>query len=287
MKPAQFKYFRPRTAREAIDMVASAGDDARFIAGGQSLVPMMNFRIVRPSALVDLNGCDDLDRVREEDGMLRVGAMVRQRIAEKHAVIRRCGPLVSAALSRAGPATVRNRATVGGTIANGYPIAELPVVAVCLEAEIVLHGANGERRVPAADFFIAGLVTAIEPGELLTDVIFPSAGDASHFGFAEAGNHTGGAALAIAAVTVEQGAGGRLEDAKVAVAGLQPIPVRMPAVEAAVIERSSVEEAYAADIATLEASDTGFDVDAGQRDLVCRMIEDAVAQTRVAGGAAA
>jgi carbon-monoxide dehydrogenase medium subunit len=267
-------------------MISAAGEDARFIAGGQSLVPMMNFRIARPVALVDLNDCADLDYARAEDGRLRIGAMMRQRAAENDETIRRHCPLAAAALAQAGPATVRNRATVGGTIANGYPVAELPVVAVCLDAEITLRSANGERRVPAAEFFVMGMVTAIEPTQLLTEVAFPSAGAASCFGFAECGNHAGGEALAIAAACGERGEGDLLDKVKIAAAGLQSIPVRLPAVEAAVMTRGSVEAAFAADLATLEASANGLEADGGQRDLVCRVVEDAVAQMRRAGATA-
>jgi carbon-monoxide dehydrogenase medium subunit len=267
-------------------MIAAAGEDARFIAGGQSLVPMMNFRIVRPSALIDLNGCDDLDYALEQDGTLRIGAMMRQRTAAQHEFIRRRCPLVAEALSEAGPATVRNRATIGGTIANGYPVAELPVVSVCLDAQIVLCSSAGERRVAAGDFFITGMVTAIAPGELLKEVIFPCAGAASRFGFAVCGNHAGGAALAIVAASCTQIGGGRFEQVKVAAAGLQTTPARLKAVEAALTYGAPLQTAYAADIEMLERCESGLEADAGQRDLVWRMVEDAVGQMCDRAGAA-
>ena len=175
VKPAAFKYRRAGNAgRKRIALLGEAGEDARFLAGGQSLVPMMNFRLARPSVLVDLNGCADLAFVRREGGRLRIGAMTRQWDAEHDALVREHVPMVAAALSHAGPLTVRNRATVGGTLANGYPLAQLPCVAACLEAEMVLEGPQGERIVAAKDFFVAAMVTAIEPGELLREIRFPA-----------------------------------------------------------------------------------------------------------------
>lgn len=260
-------------------MLASAGEDARFLAGGQSLVPMMNFRIVRPTALVDLADCADLAYARFDGGKLRVGAMMRQRDAEADAVIRRHCPLVAEALAYAGPTTVRNRATVGGTIANGYPVAELPVVAVCLDAEIVLNGPQGLRSVPARDFFIVGMVTAIETGELLQEVIFPGRGPHTCYGFAESGNHAGGAAQAIAAICAEaDGAGWK--DVRIAAAGLRSVPVRLPESARAVADGRPLADAFAADLARLEAEDHGLEADAGQRRLVQIVVEDALARLR-------
>jgi CO/xanthine dehydrogenase FAD-binding subunit len=279
MKPANFSYFRPRNAAEAIAMLASAGEDARVLAGGQSLVPMMNFRIVRPSALVDLADCADLAYARADGGKLRIGAMMRQREAQADAVILQHCPLVAEALAHAGPTTVRNRATVGGTIANGYPVAELPVVAVCLDAEIVLNGPQGTRTVPARDFFIVGMVTAIETGELLREVVFPARGPRTGYGFAESGNHAGGAAQAIAAIGAEaDGAGWK--DVRIAAAGLRSVPVRLPESEHAVAVGWPLAEAFAADLERLEAEEDGLEADAGQRRLVQIVVEDALARLR-------
>ena len=262
-------------------MIAVAGEDARFLAGGQSLVPMMNFRIARPHALVDLAACADLRFVRCEGGRLSIGAMVRQRDAERDDTIRRLSPLIGQALAHAGPVTIRNKATVGGTIANGYPVAELPTVALCLDAEIILLGPDGERRVAAKDFFIAGFVTAIETGELLREVIFPVCTPRTRYGFAECGNHAGGAALAIAAASAEHAADGRLAHLSIAAAGLVSIPVRLPNVETAVMEgRARIADALAADIDAVERSGKLVEADAAQRHLVAVAVEDAAASLR-------
>lgn len=267
-------------------MLASAGEDARFLAGGQSLVPMMNFRIVRPTALVDLADCADLAYARYDGGKLRVGAMMRQRDAESDAAIRRHCPLIAEALAHAGPTTVRNRATVGGTIANGYPVAELPVVAACLDAEIVLNGPQGLRTARPRDFFIVGMVTAIETGELLQEVVFPARGPNTRYGFAESGNHAGGAAQAIVAVCAESNGGG-WKDVRIAAAGLRSVPVRLPECEHAIAVGWPLAEAFAADLERLEAEEDGLEADAGQRRLVQVVMEDALARLDSAGEATA
>jgi aerobic carbon-monoxide dehydrogenase medium subunit len=288
MKPAPFSYFRPSNVGEALEMIAGAGDDARFLAGGQSLVPMMNFRIARPAALVDLAACNDLVFVEFNSGQLRVGAMMRQRDAETNETIRQHCPLIAQALGHAGPLTIRNRATVGGTIANGYPVAELPVVAVCMDAEIVLIGRAGERRIPAIDFFTAGLVTAIEPGELVREIAFPVRGQRARYSFAECGNHTGGAALAIVSACAEAVGDGRLTSVSVAAAGLSSTPVRLRNIEVAVEKGSwNFRDAFAQDLAVIDKAGEDRESDANQRGLVLAVLEGAITSLRAPMGTAA
>lgn len=220
MKPAAFDYLRARSADEAIALLAGAGEDARFLAGGQSLVPMMNFRIARPTALVDLNGCLDLSYVLLDKHHLRIGAMTRQYAAENHPLVREHCPLLAQALAHAGPATVRNRATVGGSLANGYPLAQLPCVALCLDAELVLEGPQGRRTVPARDFFVTAMVTDVRPGELLREAVFPVRGPGERHAFRESGNHAGGEAQAVVCVA-------RGDQLRIAASGLGPVPVRL------------------------------------------------------------
>ena len=222
MKPAPFSYSRARNASEALALFAAAGDDARFLAGGQSLVPMMNFRIARPTALVDLNGCEDLSYVVLDKERVRIGAMTRQFAAETHPLVRGHCPLLAQALAHCGPATVRNRATVGGSLANGYPLAQLPCVAVCLDAEMALEGPQGARTVPARQFFVSAMVTDIRPGELLREVAFPASGPQARHAYRESGNHAGGAARAVVCVSTDS-------DLRIAASGLQDVPVRIPA----------------------------------------------------------
>lgn len=219
MKPGAFNYLRARDATEAIALMQAAGEDARFLAGGQSLVPLMNFRLARPTALVDLNGCGDLAYVRRDDAWLRVGAMTRQRTAGDDPLVARHCPLLAKALAHAGPATIRNRATIGGSMANGYPLAQLPCVALCLGAEMTVEGPGGRRTVPADQFFISAMVTDLRPGELLREIAFPVSPAPRH-AFREAGNHAGGAAQAVVCVAAEH-------ELRIAASGLEPVPLRL------------------------------------------------------------
>jgi aerobic carbon-monoxide dehydrogenase medium subunit len=248
VKPAAFKYRRARNAEHAVALLAEGGEDARFLAGGQSLVPMMNFRIARPSLLVDLGACADLAYVRRDGERLRLGAMTRQRDAEAHPLVGAHVPLLKEALAHAGPLTIRNRATVGGSMANGYPLAQPPCVAVCLDADMVLASPRGDRVLPATAFFLTAMTTAAERGELLREIVFPCSGPRTRHAFRESGNHAGGAALALVCGQSEHDAAGRIVEARIAISGVDSKPVRMPAVEAALKARTDLDVAYAADV---------------------------------------
>jgi aerobic carbon-monoxide dehydrogenase medium subunit len=248
VKPAGFKYRRARDAEHAVALLAEGGEDARFLAGGQSLVPMMNFRLARPSVLVDLAACAELAFVRLEGERLRIGAMTRQRDAEEHPLVQAHCPLLGEALAHAGPLTIRNRATLGGSLANGYPLAQLPCVAVCLDAELVLASARGARTVPASEFFLTAMVTAAAHGELLREISFPLAGVRSRFAFRESGNHAGGAALAIVCGHAVRDGAGRLSEARIAVSGVDSMPLRLKAVEKALLAQGDLNAALAADL---------------------------------------
>jgi CO/xanthine dehydrogenase FAD-binding subunit len=177
VKPAPFSYHRAATTREAIDMLASAGDDVSVLAGGQSLVPLMNFRVAQPASLVDINFVDELDYIRVDDGWLAVGARVRQAALERSEEVARAAPLLSEAIRSVAHPPVRHRGTVVGSVAHADPAAELPAVLLALDGEVVLQGPGGERRVRADQFFVGPLMTARAPGELVTEVRVPAAGD--------------------------------------------------------------------------------------------------------------
>lgn len=266
MKPAAFSYCRARSSAEAIALIHEAGDNARFLAGGQSLVPMMNFRIARPNVLVDLGACDDLDYLRGDGDQLRIGAMTRQWDAQTNALVLEHLPVLAKALSHAGPETVRNRGTIGGSIANAYPLAELPCLAVALEARIVLESAAGTRTLAADEFFVSALSTSMRPGELLREVVFPCRLPHRRYAFFEAGNHAGGAALAIVCAYADLGVDGRLKQVRIAAAGIESKSVRLPQVEQAVLEGiDDLAPAYRRDLAAQshgvsEEADTASDL---------------------------
>ncbi len=231
MKPAPFEYFAPETAEEALALLAEYGMDARPLAGGQSLVPLINMRMAQPAVLVDLNHCCELAYLREEEKMLVSGPMTRQRELEISNTVRAHCPLIAEAVPHMGHATIRNRGTVGGSLSHADPSAELPGVAVALDAEMVADGPNGRRTVPATEFFLAELTTALEPDEVLREIRFPKAPSGSRAAFAEVGSHFGGLALVGVAARVDLDSAGRCAAVALAAIGAGERPARLSSAE--------------------------------------------------------
>jgi CO/xanthine dehydrogenase FAD-binding subunit len=254
MKPGTFEYRRVASTEEALAALAADGEDVRVLAGGQSLIPMMNMRMARPTVLVDLGHVRELDYVRADDGVLRVGTMTRQVALERSADAARLAPLAVAATKWIGHRQIRSRGTVGGTIAHADPAAELPATALALDAELVIRSAGGEKVVRATDFFLGFFATAIEPGEMLVEIRFPAWG--RHAAFSEVARRHGDFAIAGVAAALELGADGRVARAGIAMAGVGAEPVKAPAAEAALVGREPTEEviADAAQAATGDAS---------------------------------
>ena len=238
MKPAPFDYLAPRTVDEALEALARHGEEAKVLAGGQSLVPMLNFRLARPAVIVDINRVSGLDGLGEGGGTLQVGALVRQRRLERWAAT--AAPLLHAGVRLIGHPAIRTRGTVGGSIAHADPAAEYPAVLVALEGEVVARGPRGERVIGAADFFQTYLTTALAPDEILTEVRLPAMEPGSGWAFEEfARRHGDFAIVGIAALVVLDGR--RCRRARLAAAGAGPVPVRLRQAEA-VLERGSVDE---------------------------------------------
>ena len=231
MKPAPFKYLAPATLDEAIEMLA-AHDQARPLAGGQSLVPMMNLRLARPSALVDLNRIASLAGIREVDGELHIGSMTRQAQLLSSPVIGRRTPLMKEALAFIGHPPTRARGTIGGSLANADPAAELSAVALALDAALVVRGANGERTIAAADFFRGMFETAIEEGEILTEIRIPKMPSHAGHAFLELSRRHGDFAIVSCAVSLAFDADGACTKARVVLGGVAPAPIRFEAIEA-------------------------------------------------------
>ena len=201
MKPAAFEYFRPRTVDEALALLAEHGSDAKPLAGGQSLIPAMNFRLATPAVLVDLNELSGLSYI--EDGeRLRVGGMTRQRSVERSAIIAREAPLVHETMPFIAHPAIRNRGTVGGSLAHADPAAELPAVMLALDARFGLRSSTASRWVQAGEFFTGLFSTAIEPGELLTEIEIPKTARQSGYGFQEISRRRGDFALVGVAASV-------------------------------------------------------------------------------------
>ncbi len=203
MKPAPFQYHAPSRLEEVLKLLAAHGDEAKVLAGGQSLVPTMNFRLAQPAVLIDLNRVEGLDGIREDDdGRLRIGAMARQRAVERSPLVAERAPLVHETMPYIAHPQIRNRGTFGGSIAHADPAAELPAVMLALRAQLLLRSRRGERRLTASEFFTGLFETALEPDEILAEVVLPSLPPATGWAFAEVSRRHGDYALVGAAAVV-------------------------------------------------------------------------------------
>lgn len=208
MKPAPFKYYAPTMVNEALSRLAEHGWDAKVLAGGQSLIPMMNFRLAQPAVLVDINPVAELSYIRPtRDGGLRIGAMTRQAQVERDPLVAEAAPMVYAAMPKIAYPAVRSRGTIGGTIAHADPSAELVAASVALNAKFVIRSQRGERLVPADEFFMGLFTTVLEPTELLVEVRLPPMPRNSGWSFLEvARRHHDFALVGVAAVvTMDDG----------------------------------------------------------------------------------
>lgn len=208
MKPAPFEYAAPNSLAEALDLLAQNDpDDVKLLAGGQSLMPMLNMRLARPRLVVDLGRVEGLDYLEERNGVLAIGAMVTKRAVEDSPLVKEQHPLLRAATLAIGHPPIRNRGTVGGSMAQADPASEYPALALVLEMEFVVVGAGGERVIRAEDFFVTYLTTSIEPDEILTEVRVPRLPNGTGWGFQELARRHGDFAIvgAVATLRLEQG----------------------------------------------------------------------------------
>jgi len=249
VKPAPFDYAAPESVEETLALLAEYGADAKLLAGGQSLMPLLNMRLARPAVIIDLNRVAALDYVKAADGEVRIGALVRQRAAERSPVVAQHLPLVSDALQWVGHPQIRNRGTIGGSLAHADPSAELPAVAAALGATFVVAGSDGERTLASEDFFQGYLSTAIGATEVLTEVRFPAMAADQGWAFVEIARRHGDFAL-VGAAAVVHAADGRLRDVRLAFTGVGPTPVRIAEAEAA-LEGRALDDRVLADVARL------------------------------------
>jgi CO/xanthine dehydrogenase FAD-binding subunit len=225
MKPAPFEYFRPRTIDEALALLTEHAGDAKPLAGGQSLIPAMNFRLATPAVLVDLNALSDLAYIKSDERGLRFGGMTRQRAVERSAIVAREAPLLAETMPFIAHPAIRNRGTIGGSLAHADPAAELPAVMLALNARFGLRSHKGVRSVSADDFFTGLFSTAIEPGELLTEVTVPKAGRRMGFAFQEISRRHGDFALVGVAASVTLDEAGNCAGARIALLSVGDRPV--------------------------------------------------------------
>ncbi|MBI1733714.1 MAG: FAD binding domain-containing protein [Candidatus Rokubacteria bacterium] len=232
MKPPPFAYHDPRTTDEALALLAEHGDDAKILAGGQSLMPMLALRLARPGVVVDINRVAGLDRLHVAGRALRLGALVRQRVLERWALDQ--APLVAAVLRMVGHVAIRTRGTVAGSVSHGDPASELPALFLALDGVATARSRGGEREIPAAEMFLGPLTTSLRSDEIVVETRWSLPAATAGWGFHEVARRHGDFALvgAIAVVTV---AGGRIETARLALFGAGSTPVRAAAAEKALV----------------------------------------------------
>src|ERR1700760_2240197 len=232
MKLPPFAYACPPTINEAVALLASHDGEAKPLAGGQSLVPMLAFRVASPSLLVDLRKLAELRQVKIADDGVTLGAMVRWRDILDDARLLKAHPLLVAAVEHVAHYQIRNRGTVGGSIAHADPAAEMPGIVVACDAEIAVTGKAGARTIAAKDFFVSAPTTGLAPDEIITEIRFPPWPAGRRFGFEEFALRRGDFAIAAAAVYYDVDASGRAANAHVGVIGVGDRPARLPSVEA-------------------------------------------------------
>ncbi len=225
MKPAPFRYLRPGTVDDALDLLTEHGPQAKLLAGGQSLIPTMNFRLSQPAVLIDLNRLGELAGIEESRRGLMIGAMTRQRAAERSGAVRDRAPLLSEAMPFISHPQVRNRGTIGGSLAHADPAAELPALMVALDAEFLVRDRDHQRRIAAADFYTGLFATALAPDEMLLSVEVPKTPKRTGWAFEEISRRHGDYALVGVATTITLDRKGRCDGAHIVLLSVGDGPV--------------------------------------------------------------
>jgi carbon-monoxide dehydrogenase medium subunit len=291
MKPPPFKYYAPTTLEEALALMAEHGYEAKALAGGQSLIPTMNFRLAQPGVLVDLNNIPDLGYIWPgSEGGLHIGAMTRQREVEHSPLVAEHAPLVHETMPYIAHPQIRNRGTFGGSIAHADPASELPALAVALDAQLRIRGQNGERWVPAGEFFIDLFTTALEPEELLVEVALPDMPTRSGYAFEEVSRRQGDYALVGVAATITLDDNNHCQQARLVYFSVGNGPVEAHQAEATLKGQALTPAAIqaAAEIAATDDIDPPGDIHASSayrrhlaKILARRVLEKATARAKV------
>lgn len=290
MKPPPVKYARAGDVGEAVALLTEHGSDAKVLAGGQSLIPLMSFRLARPSVLIDINRATGLDDVRTDNGSLLIGAMARQRDIETSAIVAAAVPLLPQVLRHVGHVANRNRGTVGGSLAHADPAAELPALVTALGGDLLVQGPGGTRSVAAEDYFLGTFTTAMEYDEVLTGVRLPRLPAGTGVAVEELARRHGDFAIVAAIAAVHLSPEGTVDVVRLAVSGAASVPVRLHAAEAALTGAAPTAEAVDAAADTVAASINPTDdvhAPAGYRRdmarlLVKRALQTAIQRTEVA-----
>lgn len=289
MKPPPFEYDDPRTLDEALALLAEHGEDAKILAGGQSLVPLLNFRLARPERLIDVNGISQLDYLRFDDRALRIGALVRHSALERSQEVRRHLPLLHQAVRLVGHVQIRNRGTVGGSVAHADPAAELPVAFAALGARFHVASVRGGRTLDADELFVTHLTTALEPDELLTEIEVPLPDQSARAAFLEFARRHGDFALGGAAVVLGLDGAGICTTSAVALLAAAPTPLRSTAAEQAIRGRTvddvAAREAAAAAVAGISPTGDVHGSTEYRRDLIEALVRRAILAAGAKGDA--
>lgn len=290
MKPPQFDYAAPATLHEALTLLAAPDGEARPLAGGQSLMPVLAFRLASPRLLVDLRRLPDLDRIDISATGVRLGAKVRWRAIELDTRLRTALPLLAEAIGHVAHYQIRNRGTVGGSLAHADPAAELPGIAVACDATIEIASLRGTRTVAAADFFEGALATVLEPDELITGISFPAWPATRASAFDELARRHGDFAMAGVAVWFDRDAAGHAANTHIGVIGASDRPRRLPAAEAVldgrVIDATSIAATAQAAAQACDPADDLHASAAYRRNLVEVLVERALTRAQAGTGPA-
>jgi CO/xanthine dehydrogenase FAD-binding subunit len=243
MKPAPFKYIAATSLRHALALKAEHGDDAKFLAGGQSLIPTMNFRLARPAILIDINEIDGLAGIRSSSRATRIGALTRYRALQRDAAFALTFPLIGEALPHIAHPQIRNRGTIGGNLSHADPASELPAIAVALGARFRVQAAKHERWVEAPDFFVGALTTGLKPDEMLVEIELPLAKPRTGSCFMEIARRRGDFAIAGAAVMVTLGKRDECIEVRLAFCGVGETPVDASSAADALVGNTPTETA--------------------------------------------
>ena len=289
MKPAPFEYFAPLELQEALDLLERYGDEAKILAGGQSLMPLMNLRLARPGLIIDINRLSSLDTITATpEGGLTIGALTRQRALERSKIVQEQNPILAAAMPLIGHFQIRNRGTIGGSLVHADPAAELPAVSLLLGAEFLLRSKSAVRVVPAAEFFLSYLTTAIRPAELLTEIRLPKWPSGEAWAVQEIARRKGDFALIGVALRAELDAVETVQKAVIVMFGVGGEPQRMERAEA-ILKGRRISEAFLRELSGVVAEELEPDSDihasAAYRKevggvLVRRALESALAKVK-------
>jgi carbon-monoxide dehydrogenase medium subunit len=242
VKPARFAYDAAMTLDGALRSLAAAADGGKVIAGGQSLAPMLNMRLARPALLIDINGLTDLGGIMLDGDWLEIGALVRHDTLARSELVRRHCPLLAHAAETIGHYAIRKRGTIGGSLAHADPAAQLPLVALALDAEMDVRAMRRSRSVAVTDFFLSIFSTALEPDELLVKVRVPLPAEGEGWGFRLFNRRAGDFAIVAVAATLARGSDGKIAQMRIAIGGIGPVPVRVEHLVPNAVGEASTEQ---------------------------------------------